>query len=86
MTTPVARPDSDVLSHNDILTWLLEQRETRLEALWAMADGVRAARVGDVVHLRGLLEISNCCDRECHYCGIRAHPRGRPWRCPVSTG
>jgi biotin synthase len=27
--------------------------------------------VGDVVHLRGLIEISNICVRSCHYCGLR---------------
>ena len=31
--------------------------------------------MGDEVHLRGLIEISNRCVRECHYCGLRAGNR-----------
>lgn len=55
---------------------MVETDPGRLAPLWSHADGVRAANVGDAVHLRGLLEISNCCSRECHYCGIRAQSRG----------
>lgn len=64
------------LSQNEIVRWLVETDESRLAALWASADRVRAAYVGDAVHMRGLLEISNCCVRECHYCGIRAGAPG----------
>jgi len=64
------------LSRHDILGWLLETDVRRLDALWSRTDEVRAANVGDEVHLRGLLEISNCCVRECHYCGLRAGSRG----------
>lgn len=54
----------------EILAWLLETREGRLATLWARADRVRFESVGDEVHLRGLLEISNHCVRRCAYCGI----------------
>jgi biotin synthase len=63
-------------SQTEVLAWLLETDADRLSALWVRADDVRAANVGDAVHLRGLLEISNCCVRECHYCGIRAGAPG----------
>lgn len=43
--------------------------------LYARADAVRRARVGEEVHLRGLVEVSNYCSRQCHYCGIRADHR-----------
>lgn len=43
-----------------------------LEGLWAEADTVRRESVGDEVHLRGLVEISNHCVRSCSYCGLRA--------------
>ncbi len=39
--------------------------------LFAAADRVRAENVGDAVHLRGLLEFSNICRRDCAYCGLR---------------
>lgn len=35
------------------------------------ADVVRIKNKGDGVHLRGLIEISNICARNCLYCGIR---------------
>ncbi len=35
------------------------------------ADRVRQGEVGDHVHLRGLIEFSNYCKRNCEYCGLR---------------
>jgi biotin synthase len=35
------------------------------------ANHVRKLRLGDGVHLRGLIEISNHCRRRCTYCGLR---------------
>ena len=40
-------------------------------ALFAEADRVRRENVGDAVHLRGLIEFSNVCARDCSYCGLR---------------
>lgn len=37
----------------------------------AAADTVRKKYVGDEVHLRGLIEFSNICSRNCYYCGLR---------------
>lgn len=39
--------------------------------LFAKADRVRKEYVGDAVHLRGLIEFSNICGKDCLYCGIR---------------
>ncbi len=47
-------------------------------ALFAEADALRAAVHGPAVHLRGLVEFSNHCARNCHYCGLRAGNRGLP--------
>lgn len=47
------------------------------DALYAAADRVRARFVGDAVHLRGLIEISNVCKRNCLYCGLRRGNRDR---------
>ncbi len=35
------------------------------------ADNIRKKHKGDGVHLRGLIEFSNYCTRNCAYCGIR---------------
>ena len=41
------------------------------EELAAAADRVRSRTVGDAVHLRGLIEFSSYCRRNCFYCGLR---------------
>jgi len=41
------------------------------EELFIAADRVRKQFVGDQVHLRGLIEFSNVCQRNCYYCGLR---------------
>ena len=64
-----------MLTYDEILTWLREENQRRITKLWSRADAVRHASVGDDVHLRGLIEISNHCVRQCHYCGLRAGNR-----------
>ncbi len=64
------------LSEEEILYWLKEDVTSRLKALYEEADRVRRENVGDAVHLRGLIEISNICARECGYCGLRADNQG----------
>jgi biotin synthase len=59
----------------DILGWLREEDPDRLEVLWQAADDTRKRHVGEAVHLRGLVEISNHCIRECGYCGLRRSHR-----------
>lgn len=54
----------------DIIGWLKCEDESKLETLWKQADDIRISHVGNEVHLRGLIEISNICSRDCHYCGI----------------
>lgn len=42
------------------------------EEIFDAADRVRKKYVGDEVHLRGLIEFSNICSRNCFYCGLRS--------------
>lgn len=60
------------MNHSEILAWLIETDEARLAELWQRADQCRQQHVGGEVHLRGLIELSNCCVRLCAYCGLRA--------------
>lgn len=60
------------MQRHEILNWLREPDDHRLAALWRQADEVRRRHVGDAVYLRGLIEISNHCRRQCWYCGLRA--------------
>lgn len=53
-----------------LLAWLREDDPARLAQLWAGATAVRRAHHDDIVHLRGLIEISNRCVRRCAYCGM----------------
>lgn len=63
----------DYLDVNAIEHWLKETDEEKLELLWQAADKCRRDNVGDPVHLRGLVEVSNFCQRHCAYCGIRVN-------------
>lgn len=55
-----------------IRAWLTETDPVALNALWARADDIRRTHVGQEIHLRGLIEVSNYCVRQCAYCGIAA--------------
>ncbi|HUK14605.1 MAG TPA: [FeFe] hydrogenase H-cluster radical SAM maturase HydE [Thermoanaerobaculaceae bacterium] len=65
-----------MIDRSELLGWLVETDPARLEELWRRADAVRRASVGDAVHLRGLVEISNHCVRRCGYCGIGVEHAG----------
>jgi len=60
------------MTRNTIIKRLREGRPDALADLWLEADRVRNAHVGDAVHLRGLVEVTNHCRRRCAYCGLRA--------------
>lgn len=64
------------LSQTEILQWLREEDPKRLQALYARADEIRKRHVGDAIHLRGLIEVSSHCERQCMYCGLRSGNRG----------
>jgi biotin synthase len=69
-------PPHNRMTHDEIADWLRETDVSRLDRLWREADRVRQENVGDDVHLRGLIELSNHCVRLCGYCGLRAENRG----------
>jgi len=60
----------------DDLALLLEAPEGEAQdVLHAVAYEVKSREVGRVVYLRGLIEMSNVCRRNCNYCGIRRDNR-----------
>jgi biotin synthase len=73
---PLSR--SHTIDREVLLSWLKETDSLRLEELWQAADETRRRSVGDAVHLRGLIEVSNHCVRQCWYCGLRAGNRALP--------
>jgi biotin synthase len=60
-----------MLTKSEIIDLLKEQDQSIIEDLFQQADQVRKQYVGDAVHLRGLIEFSNYCKRDCLYCGLR---------------
>ncbi|MEM2914662.1 MAG: [FeFe] hydrogenase H-cluster radical SAM maturase HydE [Candidatus Bathyarchaeia archaeon] len=44
----------------------------KLKTLYLAADEIRHEFVGDAIYVRGIIEFSNYCRRNCYYCGIRA--------------
>ncbi len=65
---------------------LLDCSEADAPLLFAAANEVRAASVGDDIHLRGLIEFSNICRKDCAYCGIqRSNSNVERYRLSVET-
>jgi biotin synthase len=60
-----------MLTKSEIIAWLQENDESAIQSLYREADRVRKQYVGDAIHLRGLIEFSNYCKRDCEYCGLR---------------
>ena len=57
------------------LAALLEAEEAESPLLFNLADKVRSRFVGDDIHLRGIIEFSNYCSKNCLYCGLRIDNR-----------
>ncbi|OGV49737.1 MAG: [FeFe] hydrogenase H-cluster radical SAM maturase HydE [Lentisphaerae bacterium GWF2_52_8] len=52
---------TDILSDPASASWLFQK-----------ADEIRRLHCGDDIHVRGIIEFSNICKRNCLYCGLRA--------------
>ncbi len=59
------------LSRDEIIALLTLPEGAERDMLFAAADRVRKECVGDEVYLRGIVEFSNYCGRNCLYCGLR---------------
>lgn len=46
--------------------------------VYQLADDIRREHVGDVVHLRAIIEFSNVCKRQCIYCGLNRENKDLP--------
>lgn len=62
--------EKESFSKNDILTLLSAEGEER-KLLFNKASETKAKFVEKKVYYRGLVEFSNICGKNCHYCGIR---------------
>ena len=59
-----------MFTKNEIIDILKDDSQN--EWLFSAANKTRKENVGDDVHLRGLIEFSNICKRQCKYCGLRS--------------
>ncbi|MEG0655967.1 MAG: radical SAM protein, partial [Mucinivorans sp.] len=57
-----------MITREDIIHYL---SGTADEELFALSGHAKQSTVGQKVYLRGLVELSNRCDKNCYYCGIR---------------
>jgi len=62
--------EKKVLDRSDILA-MLHTSEEEAPLLYRRASAVRDRYVGNHVYLRGLIEYSNICGKNCLYCGVR---------------
>jgi biotin synthase len=63
--------NKDELTRDDIIFLLNLKEKEDLQLLYSRADEIRAQYCGDEVHLRGIIELSNFCEQNCVYCGLR---------------
>ncbi|MCC6444923.1 MAG: [FeFe] hydrogenase H-cluster radical SAM maturase HydE [Armatimonadetes bacterium] len=61
-----------MLFKDEIAVLLRLEDRAEMVKLFQAADSVRKRVHGDAVHLRGIIEFSNRCARQCVYCGLRA--------------
>lgn len=59
------------MTKDEIISLLRLERREDIAALYKRAHEVRVKNVGPKVYLRGLIELSNICAKNCLYCGIR---------------
>lgn len=63
--------NNEILARQDLIYVLDLEDPDKLEQIYRAADQIRQKYVGEEIHLRGLIEFSNFCRKNCNYCGIR---------------
>jgi biotin synthase len=71
MTVLSALLEQTAFSDCEILRLLSLSEPAEIERLRRAAYDLTTAEIGDTVHYRGLIELSNVCTLDCRYCGIR---------------
>lgn len=55
-----------------LLQWLAADQPAELAKLWRSGDQTRRQFVGEQISLWGTIKLSNYCDDDCGFCGLRA--------------
>ena len=70
-TNALTKSFSNNLDRSDIIHLLSTEDEMEMEALFSEANTVRQTNLRDFFCIHGIIEFSNSCVRNCHYCGLR---------------
>lgn len=63
--------DRSLLSIEDLVRFLDEKDPNKIKELLTEAYNIKVENIGNKVFLRGIIELSNICTKNCYYCGIR---------------
>lgn len=63
--------EKERISKEDLVHLLSIEDEEAVKTLFDIAYRIKGENVGRRVHLRGIIEMSNICVKNCFYCGIR---------------
>ncbi len=55
----------------DTIIKLLKTSLSESNYLFEFANSIKQKAIGNKVHIRGIIELSNICSKDCYYCGIR---------------
>lgn len=59
------------MNKKEIIEILEEENPSILESFYNKTQVLRQNTIGSNIYLRGLVELSNICQKDCYYCGIR---------------
>lgn len=63
--------DGTLLSSEHLVSFLDEKDPIKIKELLTCAYNIKVENIGSKVFLRGIIELSNICNKNCFYCGIR---------------
>ena len=63
--------DREKFSTEELIRFLDEKDSIKIEELLTTAYNIKVKNIGSKVYLRGLIELSNICSKNCLYCGLR---------------
>ncbi|MDH3975910.1 MAG: [FeFe] hydrogenase H-cluster radical SAM maturase HydE [Deltaproteobacteria bacterium] len=74
----IGKASTGELRKDEIIRLLETEDPLEMEALFAEANTIRQAGLKDFFCIHGIVEFSNHCVRECHYCGLRRSSKDVP--------
>jgi len=63
--------EKDNFTKADIIEMLNLYEKSDIDLLYKKAYDIKIKNVGAFVYFRGIIELSNICEKDCYYCGIR---------------